>query len=110
MWLADGITGRPPSVQARFSRAARSWCRSRIDLARLEVPHAGERAGRDARRQGGREDEARREAADDSRPAPRRTGDVAAHHAEGLGERPLDHGQPLRSTPSRSAMPPPRAP
>ena len=40
----------------------------------------------------------------------RRGGDIAADHAEGLGQRALDHGQPVRIRPSRSAMPPPRGP
>ena len=59
------------------------------------------------RRQRGGEDEARGGAAQriDQRG---RAGDIAAHGAEGLAERALDDGQAVASTPSRSAMPPPR--
>ena len=59
----------------------------------LEVAHAGQRPADHRRRQRGREDEAGRDRAHrvDQR---RRARDVAAHAAERLRQRPLDHGEP----------------
>src|SRR6478752_4285261 len=54
----------------------------------------GERPRRKVRRQGAREDEARGKAADIV--AERgRASDIAAHHAEGFGQRALDQGQAI---------------
>ena len=66
---------------ARFARA-------------LEVADAGKGAGDEYRRQRGREDEARRIAADaiDDRLVGR---DIAAHHAERLAQSAFDDGQPV---------------
>ena len=63
-------------------------------IAGLEVADAGERAGGDGRRQRRREDEGGGEAAHeiDERGRGR---DVAADHAIGLGERALDHREPM---------------
>ena len=61
-----------------------------LAAAVLEMPHAGQRAGRENRRQRCGENEAwgmRSNGID----AWRRGGDVAAHHAESLGKRSLDH-------------------
>ena len=66
-----------------------------LGLALLQVADRGQRAGRQRRRQRGREDEAGRVAAQeiDQRG---RAGDIAAHHAERLGQRALDHRRPVR--------------
>ena len=65
-----------------------------LGLAGLEVPDARQGArGHDGRHRRG-EDEARREAPDGI-DDDGRAGDVPADDAEGLGERPLDHGDPV---------------
>ena len=65
-----------------------------LGLALLEVPDRSGRAGGQCRRQRRGEDEA-----GGKRPHEidqvLRPGDVAAHHAEGLAQRALDHGQPV---------------
>src|SRR5947209_4129963 len=68
-----------------------------FDLALLQVAYRGERAGGERRRQRGREDEARRMAAQeiDER---RRARDVAADRAEGLSEGALDDGRAVHDT------------
>ena len=62
-----------------------------LDARRLEVTDAGEDSGHEHRRQAGGEDEARRVRADDVDDI-LVGGDIAAHHAERLAQRPLDHG------------------
>ena len=65
-----------------------------LGLALLQVAHRGERARHQRRRQRRREDETRRVAAQeiDQRG---RAGDIAAHHAERLRQRALDHRRAL---------------
>ena len=59
----------------------------------LEVADRGRRGGGDSRGQGGGEDEAGGEAADRIHHGPG-AGEIAAHDAEGLGQRTLDHVDP----------------
>ncbi len=66
--------------------------RETLGLAGLEVPDRGERTGGQRRRKRRREDEARGEGPHEI--AQRGgAGDIAAHHAEGLGKRALDDRQ-----------------
>ena len=65
-----------------------------LGRADLQMADAGQRAGGDGRRQRRGEDEARGEAADEIADR-RRGGDIAADHAERLGERAFDHGQAM---------------
>jgi hypothetical protein len=95
MCVSDGMTGRPALSKIAFSVAAAACCPSRSDAGCLEVPHAGERARHQHRRQARREDEARRVGADhvDDVAVGR---DIAAHHADRLGQRALDDVDPVR--------------
>jgi hypothetical protein len=68
--------------------------RETFDLAFLQVANGGERAGGERRRQRRREDKAGSERADEVAER-RRSGDVAAHDAEGLAERAFDDRQPV---------------
>ena len=93
--VALGRHHRNPGLPEPASQGRRAFLVALAQgLIGLQVADAGKRPGRDRRGQGGREDEARRVAAHhvDQR---RRGGDIAAHHAEGLGQRPLDHGEPV---------------
>ena len=89
-----GITGRPAPANLAFSIAAASCWAQRSSPRRLEVADARKRPCNQDRRETGREDEARRVAADavDDRSV---GGDIATHHAKGLSKRAFDDRQPL---------------
>ena len=88
MWVADGITGRPAAASRRFRVAARSWWRARSSGWALTWRMLASAAGGDRGRHRGREDEARAAGAHEVDGRGGR-GDVAADHAERLGERAL---------------------
>ena len=88
MWVADGITGRPAAARRALQRrGALLVAHAQLGVG-ADMADAGQRAGGDRRRQRGREDEARAAGADEV-DGGRRRGDVAADHAERLGERAL---------------------
>ena len=108
MWLGARHHRQPGLGEAALQRGRALLMAVALGWLCLEMADRGERAGGERRRQRGREDEARRVAAQkiDER---RRARDIAADRAERLAERALDHvGRCM--TPSRSAMPPPRGP
>ena len=82
------MTGRPAAASRRFSVAARSWWRTRSSGWALTWRTLASAAGGDRGRQRGREDEARAAGAHEVDGGGGR-GDVAADHAERLGERAL---------------------
>ena len=88
------MTGRPAAARTCLVRATWRCCASRSAVELLEMADRNGRGGRDGRRQGGGEDEARRIGADriDDRGRAR---DIAAKRAEGLGQRALDDVDPV---------------
>ena len=90
------MTGRPATASLRFRDAARSWWRTRRSGWALSMAHAGQRRRGDGRRQRGGEDEARAAGAHEVDDDGGR-GDVAADHAERLGERALARCRPCRA-------------
>ena len=89
-------------------RGALLVARAQLAAAPLTMADAGQRAGGEGRRQRGGEDEARARRLRTKSTSAADRGDVAADHAERLGERALRSTSTWSSTPSRSATPAPR--
>ncbi len=94
MWLALRWCGTPAASSAARSCATRCCCASRSRRLVFRCRMLASAPAAIAGRQGGGEDEAGREAADEVAQRGRRR-DVAADHAEPLGQGAFDHRQPV---------------
>ena len=96
---------QPGRGQPSFNVAARScWAARNATRRAAQAAHRRQRPADHGRRQRGGEDEPGRVAAHRVDQGGR-AGDIAAHAAEGLGERGLDRRRTSAMTPSRSATP-----
>ena len=111
MWVSVGITGRPAATSAALHASGRWSCwrsRSHCEAFRCRIEAVA--AAQMRRRQGGGEDEARAHRSAPRRSARALAGDIAADAAEAPWPACPRSRRSGPSTPSRSAMPPPRGP